>query len=53
MDRELIKIDQTPAIVVYFDNFYYLYDGDKLSASAFLAFMNKIINPLAALTSEK
>lgn len=53
MDKENIRSDSTPALIVYFDSNYYQYDGPKDNPTLFLHFINKIINPLVNLDSEE
>jgi hypothetical protein len=53
MDKEGIRSDNLPSIVVYYDGQYYLYEGSKDSKAELLHFMNKLINPLVQLKSDE
>ena len=43
----------SPAIHIYFDGSFYLFEGNIESLPELLHFMNKIINPLITLTTEE
>lgn len=52
VERENIRSDNLPSIVVYFDGNYYLYEGNKDSKEELLHFINKIINPIVPLKTD-
>lgn len=53
LDKENIRSDNVPAIVVYYDGHYYEYSGSKDSKAELLHFMNKLINPIVTLKSDE
>ncbi len=49
MEKEGLRLDMAPGIIVYFDGEYYPYDGEKTSLTQLLHFINKIITPVLEL----
>ena len=53
VENEGISPQSVPAIFVYFDKNYYLYEGNKDSKEELLSFINRIITPLVHLKTEE
>ena len=53
LEKEQIRTEQIPAILIYFDGTYYPYDGNKESKSELLHYISRLVHPILSLDSEE
>ena len=51
--REGLRADNMPAVFIYFEGEYYLYEGNRETSEEMLHILNKLINPILTLETDE
>lgn len=53
IDKEGLRAEVMPAILIYFEGEYFIFDGNRTTPTEILHLINKIINPIVTLSTDE